>query len=100
MTFRSKAILQAAKDSPKCFGCDNPNDGTVVSCHSNKISDGKGTGHKAKDSCIAYMCFVCYKEYDEGKLDNWTKNHRDIWFNEASLKSLRWLFESGKAVVK
>lgn len=91
MTFRNPKLLKYAKDAPKCFCCDTPNDGTVVACHSNKIADGKGMGIKASDAAIAFMCHACHRDYDTGKH---SRVYKDAKFNEASLKTLRWLIES------
>ena len=49
--YRSKKLLDYAKECPMCFGCGEPNDGSVVAAHSNQQRDGKGMGftHKVGD---------------------------------------------------
>ena len=46
------------------------NDDTVVSAHSNLLEHGKGKGIKADDSMVAWLCYRCHTEYDQGmKMD-------------------------------
>ena len=52
MLYRNKKLLALAKEAPKCFHCDMPNDGTVIAAHRN---EGKGIGIKASDAGIAYL---------------------------------------------
>jgi hypothetical protein len=96
MTYRSRKLLDAAREAPICFSCDRPNDGTVVAAHSNQSRDGKGAGHKAADYRIAFLCCSCHSELDQGKcmsrqerIDTWEHAHR---------KTIGWLFESGKVI--
>lgn len=42
------------------------NDDTVVSAHSNLLEHGKGKGIKADDSMVAWLCYRCHTEYDQG----------------------------------
>lgn len=94
MTYRSKPILQAAKDAPICFGCNQLNDGTVVACHSNQLRDGKGTGHKASDYRIAYLDSMCHFRIDNGK--DLTREEKIALWEKAHRASIGWLFESGR----
>lgn len=94
MTYRNKVILQAAKDAPICFLCHGANDGTVVAAHSNQIRDGKGTGHKAADYRIAYLCHGCHTLLDNDKA--LTKANRIFNWEVAHRESIGWLFESGR----
>ena len=95
--YRNPALLKLAKDAPICFWCDSPNDGTVVSCHSNSQSDGKGMGRKASDAAIFAGCAKCHRDYDSGMQSRLWKQAK---FNEAHMKTMRWLIESGNLVVK
>lgn len=54
--FRNAKILAAARDVPRCTGCGKHNEGDVVAAHSNQQRDGKGTGIKAHDYRVAYLC--------------------------------------------
>jgi len=46
------------------------NDDTVVAAHSNLLEHGKGKGIKADDSMVAWLCYRCHTEYDQGmKMD-------------------------------
>ena len=93
MTYRNRRLLDAISNAPKCFFCDTPNDGTVVACHSNSGSDGKGMGMKASDAAIAGGCFKCHTALDSGK-DMLRAQKREAWL-QAHVKTMRWLFESG-----
>lgn len=81
-----------------CFGCGEPNDGSVVAAHSNQQRDGKGMSMKAHDYRIAYMCFRCHSELDQGK--NWNKQEKlEIW-ERAHRATIGWLFNTGKVGAK
>lgn len=62
---RSKAILSAARDS-SCQWCGKM-DGTVVAAHSNQLRHGKGMGLKASDRYVAFLCYSCHTELDQGR---------------------------------
>jgi hypothetical protein len=97
MNWRSKKLLDAAKDAPVCMGCGKQNNGEVVMAHSNQLRDGKGTGIKAHDYRVAAMCNDCHYEIDNGtwlsreqRVDKWEEAHR---------KTIGWLIESGRVTV-
>jgi hypothetical protein len=48
-------------------GVCNYDPDTVVWAHSNRGSDGKGLGLKAKDENGAYACYSCHCTYDRQK---------------------------------
>lgn len=59
--------------------CSN-NPATVVSAHSNQLVHGKGGGLKAHDCYIAWACYQCHTELDQGnkflyhqKVEFWQK---------------------------
>lgn len=41
---------------------------TVVAAHSNQLKHGKGGGLKAHDCYIAWACYACHAELDQGKM--------------------------------
>ena len=96
--YRNRKLLDLAHESPFCWGCGNPNDGTVVAAHSNSLADGKGRGTKAHDFRIAYLCFGCHSAVDEG-VDPRTQarlsldEKRALW-EEAHRHTIGWLFLS------
>lgn len=96
MTFRHPALLSLAAKAPNCMLCGARNDGQVVSAHSNQQRDGKGTGIKASDAAIAYLCWTCHGRVDQGnepkavKFELWERGHR---------ATMRWLLESGHLIV-
>ncbi len=89
--FRSKKILKFAKDAPYCMACGKSNDGTIVAAHSNQLLDGKGTGLKAHDFRIAYLCSVCHFRVDQENISKEIK--KEIW-EGAHRASIGWLFHS------
>ena len=42
-------------------------DGTVVAAHSNLLEHGKGKGLKAHDGMMAWLCYRCHSELDQGR---------------------------------
>ena len=96
MNYRNPKLLKLAKDAP-CVLCGS-NDGTVVACHSNQLRDGKGTGIKAKDYRISYMCAAHHNMVDNGK--DLSREERIALWEDAHRKSIGWLFENGHLEVK
>jgi hypothetical protein len=97
MNYRNPKLLQLAKHCPKCMYCGKHNDGTVVAAHSNQQRDGKGTGIKAHDYRIAYLCYACHTMIDSGACG--TKEQRAYFWDEAHRRTVAWLFESGAVTV-
>ena len=94
--YRNKRLLEVVRESP-CQHC-GAQDGTVVGAHSNSLADGKGRGIKAHDHKIAALCFRCHSELDQGaKLTR--EERREMWL-QAHLKTMAWLFETERVVVK
>lgn len=90
MTFRSKKLLKLAEGKP-CVMCHSTHG--VVAAHSNLQEHGKGMGHKAHDGMIAWLCFSCHSEVDQGKnmskaekrefmLTAITKTYMELWDRE------------------
>jgi len=63
-SFRSRKFLDLARGQA-CVMCGS-DDGTVVSAHSNLLEHGKGRSQKAEDSMVAWLCYRCHTEYDQG----------------------------------
>ena len=90
--YRSKKILQAAKDCPCCMSCGKMNDGTIVMAHSNQQRDGKGMGIKAHDYRVAAVCSACHDEID-GRRKGIIVG--DILWEFAHRATIGWLFDAG-----
>lgn len=95
--YRSRKLLDAAKEAPRCFGCGHSNDGTVVAAHANSAEYGKAMGIKAHDWAIALLCHACHSELDQGK--RMTREDKQEEWRRAHVRTLAWLFESGKVKV-
>ena len=92
MMYRSKKLLQAAKDAPVCMGCGKSNHGDVVAAHANWSEYGKGMGMKAHDWAVAYLCHECHARIDQGQGSKQDK--REAW-QRAHVRTLEWLFDTG-----
>jgi hypothetical protein len=98
MTYRSRKLLDAAKEVPRCMGCGKHNIGDVVMAHANWSEYGKGSHHKAHDWAVAALCTLdCHAYVDSSKASR--EDKKDFWIR-AHVKTLEWLFESGKVTVK
>lgn len=86
------------RDCPHCMNCQQPNDETIVGAHSNQLRDGKGRGLKASDYRVAALCYLCHMKLDQGHEMN--KVERVEMWEEAHRKTVGWLFESGRLIVK
>lgn len=96
--YRNTKLLELAKDAEYCYGCGNPNDGTIVAAHSNQLRDGKGKGIKAHDYRIAFLCHKCHYELDQGH--NMGKYDKIEFWEHAHRMTIGWLFENGHLEVK
>lgn len=97
MTYRSRKLLDSAKDAPKCMGCGRHNDGSVVMAHANWAEYGKGMGHKAHDWSVAALCGDCHASIDQGH--HMSRDERKDFWRAAHIRTMAWLFESGKVEV-
>ena len=98
MTYRNRKLLDAAKEAPVCFGCGKANEGDVVMAHANWSEYGKGAGLKANDWAVAAICTMkCHAYVDSSKA---SKEEKKQFWIAAHVKTLSWLFETGKVVVK
>lgn len=96
MMYRNKKLLALAKDQC-CANCGN-RDGTVVSAHSNMLQHGKGRGIKAEDCYIAWLCFNCHREYDQGTSMN--RREKEVFFLNAALNTYGMMMKLGLLEVK
>lgn len=67
--YRSRRLLDCAKGQECTInfpGVCNNNPETVVAAHSNQLRHGKGGGLKAHDCYIAWACYACHMELDQG----------------------------------
>lgn len=94
--YRNPMLLRLAAKAPHCMGCQRANVGQVVAAHSNSQADGKGTGIKASDAMVAFLCGDCHASIDQGKASRELK--RAAWV-EAYMATMRWLVESGHFIV-
>lgn len=88
---RNKKILNAARDC-SCQWCGRM-DGTTVAAHSNQLRHGKGMGHKASDRYVAFLCYFCHSELDQGK--SLSKEDRRMMWQSAYEKTQQLLIGMG-----
>ena len=74
------------------------NDSSTIAAHSNQLRDGKGRGIKAHDFRVAYLCFTCHYNLDQGNKLN--KQERIEMWDEAHRKTIGWLFENDHLLLK
>ena len=82
MNFRSRHLLDIARELPcqiRLPGCQG---GPSVAAHSNQQRHGKGTGIKAHDCFIAAACPSCHHQIDNGsklsreeRTEAWQRGH-------------------------
>lgn len=85
--FRSKKLTDLAKGKPcMCCGAD---DGTTVSAHANSSIWGKGKGIKAHDFAIAFLCFKCHTQLDQGGM---SREDADAMWLHAHVRTMQYLF--------
>ena len=96
--YRNPKLLAMARECPVCMNCQRNNNGDVVAAHSNQLRDGKGRGLKAHDYRIAFLCYVCHLDLDQGK--DMSKQERVEMWEEAHRKSIGWLCESMRMIIK
>lgn len=93
MIYRNKKLLDLANECEQCQSCLNHGRGTISAAHSNQLRDGKGRGVKAHDYRIAYLCYQCHYELDQGT--SLSKTDRNTMWEEAHRRTIGWLFENG-----
>lgn len=83
-----KKLLIAARDAP-CMSC-GADDSTIVAAHRN---EGKGMGIKVPDYQVAYLCYQCHSELDNGT--SMTRDERRAFWNSAYVKTVAYWFRNG-----
>ena len=91
--YRNPKLLKLAKDAP-CSLCGSI--GTTVSAHSNYSEHGKGMGKKAEDCYIAFLCYQCHMEIDQGAESYDAKKER--WY-KGMAKTYHWLLTSEHLII-
>jgi len=90
MTYRSKKLLEAARNRP-CVLCGAV--GTTIAAHSNSLEHGRGIGHKAPDYMAAYLCQICH-DLADGRAGQLSKaEKRDMWFRAWTRTVAIWFTE-------
>lgn len=93
MSYRNKKLLKAARDYP-CVLCGAS--GTTVAAHANSVALGKGTGIKAPDYYVAYVCHGCHDRIDGRRYD---EDPQGLWLR-AYLKTVALWFQHGIVEVR
>jgi hypothetical protein len=96
MSFRSPKLLTSAKDQA-CQLCASL--GTTIAAHANSVALGKGTGIKAPDYYIAYVCHRCHDLID-GRAGGLTKEERQELWTTAFIRTVKQWFDQGIVTVK
>lgn len=96
MSYRSNALLRAAQGQ-RCMYCGRE-DGTTVAAHIRSVALGSGTGIKAPDCYVAYLCYLCYSQVD-GQSGRLTKEERDAMWMQAYLRTVAFWFDTGLVTV-
>lgn len=73
--YRNRKLLDLANGQP-CANC-GADDGTIVAAHANWADYGKGARRKADDCFIAFLCWICHRNVDQGNWSNQAK--REVW---------------------
>lgn len=97
MSFRSRPLLDSAKNKP-CASCLQ-NDGTTVAAHNNSVALGKGTGIKTPDCLHARLCHDCHALYD-GRKPGWSKKECAERFALAYMRTVVAWFDEGLVTVR
>jgi hypothetical protein len=91
--YRNRRLLDAARNN-QCLGC-GVDDGTVVAAHYNGSAAGKGMGIKGSDAVVAFLCYRCHMDYDQG---GWlTKKQKQLLWMTAFHKTCERIEEMGMA---
>lgn len=98
--FRSKKLTDSARDQAcdlRIPGVCNGRRDTVVACHSNWQSEGKGVGLKAHDWATVHGCSACHDALDrEGVL---TDEEKRGYFLEGFIRTMGVRFARGTVTV-
>ena len=92
MNYRNKKLLDAARGQP-CMHC-GIEDGTTVAAHSNQAKHGKGMSIKAHDCFVAFLCFRCHAQLDQGS--KMLKAEKVEMWRNAYDKTMLHLWQTGR----
>lgn len=94
-------LREVAPQVPYCMGCDTPNHDRQQLClaHSNALEDGRGAFHRTPDLFGAFLCGPCHDRVD-GRSGGWTKAAKRDYHHRAWIKTMRWLIENKRLVVR
>jgi len=96
MSFRSPKLLNAARDQP-CMLCGST--GMTVAAHANSVALGKGTGIKAPDHRVAFVCGY-HHDLIDGRAGRLNKEEKHELWMQAYLKTIALWFERDIVRVK
>jgi hypothetical protein len=65
--------------------------GTTIAAHANSVALGKGTGIKAPDYYVAYVCVVCHDRIDGRR---YCEDPQELW-QKAFIRTVARWFEQG-----
>lgn len=89
--YRNQKLLDLANECSRCMCCGaTVAPGAIVAAHSNHQRHGKGTGIKAHDICVAYVCNICHDLID-GRKHDWDPGYRSQRWHEAMANTLAWV---------
>ena len=90
--YRDKSLLKLAQNEECLLKVPEICQGgveTIVACHSNHGSDGKGMAQKASDAATVWGCAACHKWLDQGPA---SKEEKDEIFDEALMSQyIEWI---------
>ena len=90
--YRDKSLLKLAQGEECLLQVPEICQGgteTIVACHSNLGSDGKGMGQKASDAATVWGCAACHKWLDQGPA---SKEEKEKVFDDALiLQYIEWI---------
>ena len=96
--YRSKDLLKLAQDQecllqvPEiCQGGSS----TIVACHSNSGSNGKGKGIKASDADTVWGCAACHAWLDQGQA---SKEEKENIYYEAYTRQIMEWFKISRSI--
>ena len=99
--YRSKDLLKLAQDQECLLQVPDFCQGgssTIVACHSNSGSNGKGKGIKASDADTVWGCAACHAWLDQGKASKEEKE--TVWDDAYFRQILEWLKISRSIALK
>jgi len=92
MMVRSKKLLRAANGAP-CMRCSRLHP-SVSARHANWYEYGKGTGLKAHDCFVAYLCDACNAVIDRASYVWMAEDRKEMWIMAHARTVLYW-FQQG-----